>query len=469
MYEKRDILGMVLIGVSILILIYMFLSPLTNIIINVDEYWTYSLVNLPIMEGMIVAIHDVHPPLYYLILYMFTPFGLNNLYLLKALSIIPYAILILVSLTKIREDYGWLTAGLFVFCISVMSDFFVEFLTIRMYSWGLLFVLMSFIYYREVITHWDKKSWVLLTLFTLLSAYTQYFFAITCGLIYLLILVEILRENKDKLKQFGKSVLALIVLYAPWCVVLVRQITTQAAGPHETFDSGSLITYITSFAIKSKDFNIEIIAFKIIALIFLIFILVLIYKKKDRYAGAGVFLMYATIAVGIITLMFSFCNVMRVRYLVPVFGIFWLSASIVIGKIENNKVLIAALVLILVLACASIYITNEDIDSRLVFNEEKSSFLDSINNNNSVIVYNTDYGYKILHNDLNNTKQYTLSGMYFYDSDVEICKDFNVILEKNPNKNVYLVNWKNNGEYENNYTLEKQYDAGHYTFNLVKR
>ena len=189
MYEKKDILGMALIGISVLILIYMFLSPLTNIIINIDEYWTYSLVNLPLKEGMIVAIHDVHPPLYYLILYLFTPFSLDNLYLLKTISIIPYALIILVSVTKIREDYGWLTAGLFVFCLGVMSDFFTEFLTIRMYSWGLFFLLMTFIYYKEVITHWDRKSWVILTLFTLLSAYTQYFFAITCGLIYLLILI----------------------------------------------------------------------------------------------------------------------------------------------------------------------------------------------------------------------------------------------------------------------------------------
>ena len=472
MHEKRDILGMFLIGTSILILFYMFLSPLTNTIIHVDEYWTYSLVNLPIKEGMIVAIHDVHPPLYYLILYLFTPFGLNNLYLLKVLSIIPYALIILVSLTKIRDDYSWLTAGLFVFCIGVMSDFFVEFLTIRMYSWGLFFVLMSFIYYKEVITHWDKKSWVLLTLFTLFSAYTQYFFAITCGLIYLLILIKILREDKDKLKQYGKSIFALIILYAPWFVVLVHQITTQAAGSHETFNLSSIIHYITAFAIKSENFEFEIIVFKIIAFIFLILILALIYKKKDKYAGAGVFLMYATIAVGIIILMLSFCNIMRVRYLVPVFGIFWLSASIVIGKIKNNKVLIPALILIFALAAASLYITHEDIDSRLAFNEEKAAFLNSINNNDSVIVYNTDYGYKILHKDLNNTKQYTLSGMYFYDDDIEICKEFDVILKRNPDKNVYLVNWRSdarNGPYENNYTLEKQYDAGHYSFNLVKR
>ena len=472
MYEKRDWLGILFFGAAILILLYMFISPLTNTIINIDEYWTYSLVNLPFMEGMIVAIHDVHPPLYYWILYLFTPFGLGNLYLLKVVSIIPYILIMVVSATKIREDYGWLTAGLFVFCLGVMTDFFMEFLTIRMYSWGLFFLLMVFIYYKDVITRWDKKSWVLLTLFTLLSVSTQYFLALTCGLVYLLIFAEILTEHKDKIRQFAKSVLALIVLYAPWGIVFIHQIQTHANDAKEGFELVNVIHYFTAFAIKSQNFRLDMVIFKIIAIIFLIFILVLIYKKKDKFSAAGVFLMYATLAIGILSLMSSFTNSMRVRYLVPVFGIFWLSASIVIGKIKDYKVLAIALVLVLLLAGASLAITNEDINSRLAFNEKKASFLDGINNNDSVIVYNTDYGYKVLHNDLNNTsKQYTLSDSYFYSGDVEVCKDFDKILKENPDKNIYLVNWKlkeSNKKFEDNYNLTKVYDADHYSFNLVK-
>ena len=472
MYEKRDWLGILFFGAAILILLYMFISPLTNTIINIDEYWTYSLVNLPFMEGMTVAIHDVHPPLYYWILYLFTPFGLGNLYLLKVVSIIPYILIMVVSATKIREDYGWLTAGLFVFCLGVMTDFFMEFLTIRMYSWGLFFLLMVFIYYKDVITRWDKKSWVLLTLFTLLSVSTQYFLALTCGLVYLLILAEILTEHKDKIRQFAKSVLALIVLYAPWGIVFIHQIQTHANDAKEGFELVNVIHYFTAFAIKSQNFRLDMVIFKIIAIIFLIFILVLIYKKKDKFSAAGVFLMYATLAIGILSLMSSFTNSMRVRYLVPVFGIFWLSASIVIGKIKDYKVLAIALVLVLLLAGASLAITNEDINSRLAFNEKKASFLDGINNNDSVIVYNTDYGYKVLHNDLNNTsKQYTLSDSYFYSGDVEVCKDFDKILKENPDKNIYLVNWKlkeSNKKFEDNYNLTKVYDADHYSFNLVK-
>ena len=163
---------------------------------------------------------------------------------------------------------------------------------------------------------------------------------------------------------------------------------------------------------------------------------------------------------------------MRMRYLVPVFGIFWLSASIVIGKIKDNKILMVALILIIILTGASIAITQDDIDSRLKFNEKKDTFLNSINNNDSVIVYNTDYGYKILHDDLNNTsKQYTLSGQYFYSGDVEYSDNFTKILKENPNKKVYLVNWKlkeSNKQFEKKYNLTKVYDADHYNFNLVK-
>ena len=143
MYKKREFLGKIFFASAVLILIYMFITPASHVLIHVDEYWTYSLVNLPFMQGMTVAAHDVHPPLYYLILYLFTPFGLGNIFILKIASIIPYLLLMFVSYFKIRKDYNWLTAGLFIFCIGAMSDFFVEFLTMRMYSWGLFFVIMA--------------------------------------------------------------------------------------------------------------------------------------------------------------------------------------------------------------------------------------------------------------------------------------------------------------------------------------
>ena len=63
-----------------------------------------------------------------------------------------------------------------------------------------------------------------------------------------------------------------------------------------------------------------------------------------------------------------------------------------------------------------------------------------------------------------------MSGKYFYDDDIEVCKDFDKVLKDNRDKKVYLVNWKlkeSNKKYEENYNLTKVYDADHYSFNLV--
>lgn len=468
MYDKREILGKIFFGIAILILLYMFISPISHVLIHVDEYWTYSLVNLPFLQGMTVAAHDVHPPLHYLILYLFTPFGLSNIYTLKIVSIIPYLLLILVSYFKIRKDYNWLTAGLFIFCIGVMSDFFVEFLTIRMYSWGLFFVIMAFIYFKDVADNWDRRSWILLTLFTLLSAYTQYLFAITCGLIYLLLLVHILKssEVKEHLKQFAFSVISLVILYAPWMIVLVHQLKTHTTTSNELPHLASIFNYLTVFAVKNTDFTFEMIIFKIIALVFLGLILFLIYKNNAKYEASGILIMFITIAVSVFIIMGSARDI-NTRYLLPVLGIFWLCSSIIIGKIDNNKILAIMLVLIIALAGISVFITHDDISDRVSFNDKKASFLESINNNDTIIVYDTDFGYQVLHSDLNKTKQYSIKDTYFYDSDIEINGNLTKIIRKNPDKDVYLVLWDNVDQYKK-YDLDEKFKSGYGVYLVEK-
>lgn len=468
MVEQRELLGKLFFTTAILILIYMFITPISHVLIHVDEYWTYSLVNLPFIQGLTVAAHDVHPPLYYMILYLFTPFGLENIYILKIVSIIPYILLMFVSYFKIRKDYNWLTAGLFIFCIGIMSDFFIEFLTIRMYSWGVFFVIMAFIYFKDVLTKWDKKSWILLTLFTLLSAYTQYLFTIPCGLIYILLLVKILKseEIKSHLKQFIFSAISLVVLYAPWMVVFIHQLKTHPTTSNELPQLMNFFNFLTVFAVKNPDFSFEMIVFKIIALIFLVIILLLIYNNKAKYEASGIVIMFVTISASAFLIMGSARDI-NTRYLLPVLGIFWLCSSITVGKIENNKFLAVMLALIIVLAGISVFITQDDISDRLEFNDEKSSFLKSINNNDSVIVYDTDFGYQVLHDDLNKTKQYSVKDTYFYDNDIEISGNLDKIINKNSDKNIYLVLWDNLDSYKK-YDLDEKFESGYGVYQIGK-
>ncbi len=461
---NRDVLGKLFFAIAILIGLFMFFCPISNILIHVDEYWTLSLINLPFIEGMRIAISDVHPPLHYIILYAVSPITSNSLYLLKVVSIIPYFIILVISATKIRKDYGWLTSGIFAFTIGTMSVLFIEFLTVRMYPWLLLFVLLSFIYFKEVIINFDRKSWVLLTLFTLLAAYTHYFALFTCGLIYLLILVNILKspDKKEKIKKWVYSVITLMILYAPWFVVLIRQFGTQTSTSHEPTVLINIFSYLTFFAINNTDLSMEMIFLKVLAIIFVAFIIVLIYKNKAKYEASGVFLMYATIIIGILVLSVSF-QALRSRYIVGVIGIFWLSVSILLSKIESDKVLAILIAFILVFSVSSILITHDDAVSRIEWANERNEFLDSINNDSTVIVYNTNFGYMFIHDGVNKTSEYSLSDTYFFDDNVKISKDIDKIINKHPKDNIYLVNWKDtdkNKKYEKKFNLTECYFSG---------
>lgn len=237
------------------------------------------------------------------------------------------------------------------------------------------------------------------------------------------------------------------------------QLKTHTTTSNELPQLASVFNYLTLFAVKNTDFSFEMIIFKIIALIFLFLILFLIYKNRAEYEASGILIMFVTIAVSVFLIMGS-ARDMNARYLLPVLGIFWPCASIIIGKIENNKILALMLALIIVLAGISVIITHDDISNRFEFNDKKSSFLESINNNDSVIVYDTDFGYQVLHNDLNNTKQYSIKDTYYYDNDIEISGNLDRIIDKNSDKDIYLVLWENIGQYKK-YDLDEKFKSGY--------
>lgn len=130
-YKIEDYIGIIFFIGAIIILLSLIFNPITHLFIQVDEYFTIGLIHLPILNGIQLTAIDVHPPLYYLILKFITKIltflhiSYSTLYVSKLFSILPYFILLLVSGTKIRKEYGWLTAGIFILTIGIMSDFYI--------------------------------------------------------------------------------------------------------------------------------------------------------------------------------------------------------------------------------------------------------------------------------------------------------------------------------------------------------
>ena len=215
--KNKDIIGKAFFALSFIILIYMFITPLNQLILHVDEYFTLTIVNFNVGDLINTTAADVHPPLYYLILkfamYLSGLFGISshNLYVVRLVSIIPYPIIMAISYLKIRKDYGWLTAGLFTFSLGIMSEFFLYFLIARMYSWAILFILIAFIYTKEIFTTGKIKYWAIVTVASVLCAYTHYFAAISAVCLYLIIIYYVIAKNRSQIKHLFISIVAAVL------------------------------------------------------------------------------------------------------------------------------------------------------------------------------------------------------------------------------------------------------------------
>ena len=338
---KKDIIGMAFLALSFIIFVYMLVTPLNQLILHIDEYFTLTLVNFPVSDIISITSMDVHPPLYYLLLkFAVKALGLigitsHNLYAVRLVSIIPYAVILLLSYLKIKDEYGWLTAGLFALSIGLMSEFFPHFLIARMYSWGILFLVIAFIYTKDLFTKADKKSWAIVTAACVLCAYTHYFAAMSAACLYLIIIFYVVTKKKDQIKNLGISVAAAVILYSPWILTLINQVTAVHNSywiPEVSFD---LVVQSLGYFAHSADSFFAVIAIIIMAVIGYLYAM----QLKEKYTmnnfyiltGLGVYVGTVLLAL-IISVVFK--PILVVRYLMPAAAVFWLAVSILIGKIH---------------------------------------------------------------------------------------------------------------------------------------
>lgn len=390
----RDLMGKILFILSILIFIYMIFSPFNNLVFQMDENFTIFLLKFPIWDIIRITGADVHPPLYYLIcklvlkIFALINLNLNTIYLLRLVSITPYFLILLISFFKFKKDYGWLVAGLFPFTLAVMSDFFMYFLNIRMYSWGLLFLLLSFLCFKEIMSTSDKKYWLLLTLFSVCGAYTHYYVGISTSIIYLSLFIYLIYNNRSQIKFFILSVISSVILYIPWVLILAGQLKKV----HNHFwippvDLNLIIDCFSYFGPRLHDFYLNC----LLILVLIIFFAIFIHQSKSLdnvdkwYIGSGFGIFIGTIIIGVI-LSEIYKPILITRYLIPSISIFWFVVSILISKIKDKKLFVISIILIGLLCISginSLIVSNE---SLINWGSELNNTLDEINSEEGTIV-----------------------------------------------------------------------------------
>ena len=472
--NSKEYFGKFLFIISIVAFFALIFSPLTNVLFFVDEYYTLGLIKHPLMQGITITANDVHPPLYYILLKVcVTIFSMFNIiFISKIVTIIPYLIILLFAGTKIKTEYNWLTAGLFTFTLFSMSNFFITYLTIRMYSWAMLFLVLSFIYLKDVLTHSDLKSWVLFTLFTLLGAYTHYYCAISSVVLYFLLLIYFYLDDnftKGDIKKWFASVFVLIIGYLPWTYILLNQVRNVTQGFWiPPIDFNAFLNLLSFYANSTSEILMII---SVIFIIVLLIIAIINIKQENNtennYILMGMLVFVFSLILGVIISLLS-KPILVERYLLPACAVFWLATSILIGKLKNNRLFLILFVIIILIGIAGISGIISSTQSDYQIGVQNQVMLDEINNANCTILCTSPGEVIQFGTYLNESKVFTNCessyGISYNDSDklfhIKYNKNLNKIIDKYNNSNIYLIkgNWEVSDLVNNN--TEQYYSIG---------
>lgn len=345
-----------------------------------DEAFTINLVRHSVPEIIRRTAADVHPPLYYLFVKLMFSIAGGQGWAYHLVSLIPCAIIIIFALTVIWKRFGGSVSIIFI-TLACLSNNAVKYnVEVRMYSWGALFVLLSFYYFYDILNDNRTRSYVLFVISSLAAAYTHYYCLISVVFFYVTLMIYSLLK-KENLKKVIIVYAVTIVGYLPWFFIMLQSMLKRVGS--------YWISTIPTLEESIKYIFSDQFPFWIWILIVILMVIVLFYetgilkisdKHEKRYSirldiasarcssilvwiFAGVLSVFGTVGFGIIIskLVRPFYTL---RYIYPVSIIAWLLLGIMVSRLKGKKLY----VIIFVLLMLSIFIP----DYRKTYTNEKN-------------------------------------------------------------------------------------------------
>nr|WP_308624433.1 glycosyltransferase family 39 protein [uncultured Eisenbergiella sp.] len=325
-----------------------------------DEAFSIRLSMQPVKDIIVLTAHDVHPPLYYLILKIgiwigTTLLGVDILLISKAISAIPYILLLIIWGTVVRKKKGIYYTGITALLLVCMPNFLNYGIEVRMYSWALLFVVISYIYSFKLIINYSYKNWIIFILSCILAAYTHYFAAVAAAIIYVYLFFKSSVALKRKLCIICGGIAA--ILYLPWMLVVFEQMKTVKESywiQNLTLaDIKGFLYYAIAppVGIMHAD-EFAIILTAVIGLSGIAILAANIKNKKETlgiaHALLGCAVLLITLAFGIIVSVL-YKPVFVNRYMIPSLCCFWIGIGGILYEIRRKKS--SYILLILLIPC----------------------------------------------------------------------------------------------------------------------
>ncbi len=196
-----------------------------------DESYTVGLIRQNVPDLCRIAVYDVHPHLYYLLLKLFTWIAGDGIVELRLFSVAGGAVLAALGYTHIRRDFGPSVGIWFTFLAFFLPAMLKYALQIRMYTWAPVFVTLAAIYaWRSAIQEGSgRKNLLWMIVFSLASAYTHYFGLLAMACLNLFLLVHN-RWEKRPLRRWLIPAVLQLAAYLPGFLILLFQVSLDGAS-----------------------------------------------------------------------------------------------------------------------------------------------------------------------------------------------------------------------------------------------
>lgn len=330
-------------------------SDETNSLINITSPYTSIFKN---------AVYDCHPPLYHILLKGFVDalegLGINRIYVSKIFSVVPIVIIYVFVLVKSRKKHKDLVIGCFVLCLCAMPNLMTYAIQIRMYSWALLFVFLTFAYAYEVLTQTRIKPIILFVLFSILASFTHYYACVSVGLLYLFIFIYMFICERKRFLKFFVGALVIVMAFLPWLLSIVDTIKNVLNGFWiKSVSLNSLIGYVWFILFPNiYKYHLSGILGVIMATAFL-YVFYSYMKSKDNdiidkvYVLMGIGCTVGTLLFGIIaSLMLG--PVYQDRFIYPSLAALWLAFSVCVCNLKKERLRNTIFLLILGVAIINV-------------------------------------------------------------------------------------------------------------------
>lgn len=218
-------LGLILIGFSCLLY-----NNFINRTFWYDEAYTIAMMKYSLSEIWKITAIDVHPPLYYFMLKLFTDVFGDSLFTMRIFSNLGVMACYLLAIFPIRRLFGARISFTFILLMVLMPVNQYLGVEIRMYSWAMFFVLACSVYGYETFQKHTLLCYSKMTFFAICAAYTHYYALIAIFSIFLILVIYLLSKRRSIVKPILFGII-LLLAYIPWIPVF----TSQLYNVHQSF------------------------------------------------------------------------------------------------------------------------------------------------------------------------------------------------------------------------------------------